>query len=205
MSGYEYSLRRLFRQPIDHLPPSDQLQFYHQRNLVPSHLYRLGTGILGGSPPRRRVIDASLYAPPGGTPHAQLIWRSLDGRVKPVGRSPTTKEGLTSGACVRPRSLTDPAMAAHQFTEEEYRGWVGQRQRLRADLEAMGASQRWLLSKERTPLETFLLSHMRRGRGQGRREGPGKGDQTEEVCCTSVWGGAPCEWAADTTMLLWQV
>ncbi len=54
------------------------------------------------------------------------------------------------------------------------------------DLESLGASEQWLLYKERTPLESSLLSRLRRGRGRGTGVGPGKADQKEEVvevCC----------------------
>ena len=39
---YECDLRRLFRPPIDHLSSTEQLCRFRQRDMVPSHLYRLG-------------------------------------------------------------------------------------------------------------------------------------------------------------------
>ena len=163
MAGYEYDLRRLFRPPIDHLPPVEQLQHYRQRDLLPSHLHRMGTGIFGNSPLRQRVIDASLYSPPLRTPHIDVIRRSLDGRSPVTSRQPRNESStIKEPSGYIHRSLSDPAgISALGFTEADYKQWLARRREMRSSLEGLGANKQWLCSKERTPLENTLLSQLR--------------------------------------------
>lgn len=186
-SSYECNLRRLFRPPLDHLPASEQLARYRQRDLVPSHLYRLGTKLLGSHGPRRRVIDASLYAPQERTPHVQLIRRSWDGRAiastssgpestnrthaalettLPVGASLAQEASRGAGG----KNTT--GLKARDFSVEDYRRWVSERRELRASLDGLGASEAWLRSKERTPLEETLLSRLSSERRAAERKAP---------------------------------
>ncbi len=94
-----------------------------------------------------------------------------------MNQSHGSTEGVSVGVH---RSLSDSAVSP-QFTDETYRQWVTERRRMRAGLESLGASEQWLLSKERTPLEASLLNHLRRrGRAEERGEGGGKGDTAEK-------------------------
>ena len=157
---YEYNLRGLFRPPIDHLPPSSQLPFYRQRDLVPSHLYRLGTGIFGNEPlRRRRVFDASLYSPPQKTPHSTLLKRSVDGRPVPLvcSRLDAQSKEKALSSCDQ---LNEGQIVGESFTEAQYKQWLSNRQTMRSNLESLGANEEWLLFKERTPLENTLRSQL---------------------------------------------
>ena len=53
------------------------------------------------------------------------------------------------------------AVKTTDFTQDEYRRWVEERQRMREGLESMAVSERWLCSKTRTPLENKLLAELR--------------------------------------------
>ena len=186
-SSYECDLRRLFRSPLDHLPASEQLARYRQRDLVPSHLYRLGTKLLGSHHPRRRVIDASLYTPQERTPHAQLIRRSWDGRT--VASTSSGPESTNQTHLARTNTLPVSAslaqeaprdaggrntmgLKARDFSMEDYRRWISERRELRASLDGLGASEAWLSSKERTPLEETLLSRLSSERRAAERKAP---------------------------------
>lgn len=180
--AYEYDLRALFRPQIDHLPLSEQLLHYHQRDLSASHLYRLGTGLFGGSgiKNRRRLIDASLYSPPSLLPHTVLLNRSLDGRPPgpPTERKSSDLDCSSADYKIKKRygslpiltksgrldvesgSDTLTGVSAEDFTKSQYQKWMEMRRRMRGSLEGLGTHKCWLLSKERTPMENTLLSDL---------------------------------------------
>ena len=68
-----------------------------------------------------------------------------------------TEETPTQAAIAPVCAATD----AREFSEQEYKSWVATRQHMRSDLEALGANEQWLCSKERTPLENGLLARLR--------------------------------------------
>ena len=150
---YEYNLRRLFLPPIESLPIEDQLTRYSQRDLVPSHLHRIGTHLFGGCSfnARCRVIDASHYSPQSGVIHHTSLNTSLDGRTH-------ERYDRTDSRFVK--SLSEPSVKL-SGSESKYRQWIADRKMLRHDLDSLGATERWLISKERTPLETSLLTRLR--------------------------------------------
>ena len=60
------------------------------------------------------------------------------------------------------QSLTHAKIAeTDDIATEEYREWIEQRKALRAGLDEMGISERWLCSKTRTPLENNFLAEIR--------------------------------------------
>ena len=133
---------------------TDQLRRYRQRDLIPSHLYRLGTKLFGSEPLRRRVIEASHYVPRELVPHAINLSRTWDGQ--PVARDEKPP--------VLQRRLSEQRLhnvSTSEFTHDQYRQWMDERRRLRDGLDAMALSERWLCSKERTPLENKLLAELR--------------------------------------------
>ena len=183
---YEYNLRGLFRPPIDHLPPSSQLPFYRQRDLVPSHLYRLGTGIFGSEPlRRRRVFDAALYLQPQKTPHGALLKRSFDGRPAPLVCRRLDAQSKEEKALSSYDQLNEGRIVGESFTEAQYKQWLSNRQSMRSNLESLGANERWLLFKERTPLENTLLSQLR----EKGKAGKSRAENKEEVQVRSTLFG----------------
>lgn len=150
---YEYNLRRLFLPPIESLPIEDQLTRYRQRDLVPSHLHRIGTHLFGGCSfnARRRVVDASHYSPQSDVIHHTLLNTSFNGRTH-------ERYDRTYGRLVK--SLSEPSVKLSE-SESKYRKWIADRKVLRHDLDSLGPTERWLTSKERTPLETSLLTRLR--------------------------------------------
>ena len=181
---YEYNLRGLFRPPIDHLPPSSQLPFYRQRDLVPSHLYRLGTGIFGSEPlRRRRVFDAALYLQPHKIPHATLLKRPFDGRPVPLVCRRLDAQSTEEKALSSHDQLNEGRVVGEGFTEAQYKQWLSNRQRMRSNLESLGANERWLLFKERTPLENTLLSQLR----EKGKAGKSKVEKKEEAQVRSTY------------------
>lgn len=140
-SSGDYGLRRLFRPPFDHLPESQQLQNYHQRNFIPSHLYRMGVKLFRKEPTvRTRVIDASYWIPKNDQTSAKTNWSSLSSPLKDDFK---------------------PASAPTQYTVEEYKNWIAHRQELRKNLEQFGGCEQWLLSKSCTPVEASVLEKLR--------------------------------------------
>ena len=150
---YEYNLRRLFLPPIESLPIEDQLTRYRQRDLVPSHLHRIGTHLFGGCSfnARHRVVDASHYSPQSDVIHHTLLNTSFNGRTH-------ERYDRTYGRLVK--SLSEPSVKLSE-SESKYRKWIADRKVLRHDLDSLGPTERWLTSKERTPLETSLLTRLR--------------------------------------------
>lgn len=150
---YECDLKRLFLPPIECLPIGEQLTHYRQRDLVPSHLHRIGTRLFGGCSfnSRRRVIDASHYSPRNGINHQALLNASFDGKTNELHNRAGSK--LT-------KSLSEPSIKLSD-SESEYRKWLADRKVLRNDLDNLGATEKWLTSKERTPLETSLLTRLK--------------------------------------------
>lgn len=149
MEQEDYGLRRLFRSPFDHLPVAEQLLHYKQRDLLPSHVYRLGVKLFNNPPPqRRRVFEASLYSPPQ--------WRP---RTHPsqTARTATTEQEEER----RLEQILRVARKPSEFTDKEYREWVDGRMKLREELEKMGISEEWLCSKHRTPAEEHVLAQLR--------------------------------------------
>ena len=140
-SSGDYGLRRLFRPPFDHLPESQQLQNYHQRNFIPSHLYRMGVKLFRKEPTvRTRVIDASYWIPKNDQTSAKTNWPSLSSPLKDDFK---------------------PASAPTQYTVDEYKNWIAHRQELRKNLEQLGGCEQWLLSKSCTPVEASVLERLR--------------------------------------------
>ena len=172
--SYECDLRRLFKPPIDHLPLSEQLTYYRQRDLVPSHLYRVGTRLFGSSGigARHRVTDTSFHSPSKGVCHEILLQRSLDGKEASL----PSHYGMHTGSAgikghqqqfraIR-KSRSEPSVSHlgfenSDFSEPQYRKWLSDRRTLREGLDSLGANEKWLCSKERTPLESSLLRKIR--------------------------------------------
>ena len=155
--AYEYNLRGLFRVRVDQLPLLDQLPHYYQRDLTSSHLYRLGTDLLGKSTikVRRRLIDASLYFTPPAQRHTAPLNTSLDGRSSARSRETCAKVHYSKGVqmCSRYFAGVDAAKC-------QYKAWIDQRQKMRMSLNPLGAYEQWLLTKDRSPLEEVMLSKM---------------------------------------------
>ena len=175
---YEYSLRRLFRDPIDHLPISEQLQYYNQRSLARSHVYRLGTSLFGGHAPtiRRRCIDATHYTAVQRTPHTSHVRPSQtrhkvstdqnDDVVQTydgAGHSTQTPLHWLTMRCGPEVGSNDRLHTAphdDNISEVQYNKWLSHRRDMRGKLDNLGANRRWLLSKDCTPLENKLLSQL---------------------------------------------
>lgn len=133
---------------------SHQLDSYRQRDLTASHLYRLGTKIFGSEPPtRRRVIEAADFQPPQYTPHRANLRRTWDGKPLVPARKPLLVRRHSEQSLV--------GVSPADFTEEQYRQWMEERRSIRAGLDGMAVSERWLCSKTRTPLENNVLAELR--------------------------------------------
>ena len=76
--------------------------------------------------------------------------------------APYAAEEPPTRAAVAPPQME--TTSAREFSEQEYKNWLSARQHMRSDLEALGANERWLCSKERTPLESSLLAQLRQRR-----------------------------------------
>lgn len=138
-----------------------ELHRYRQRDLVPSHLYRLGKKLFTTEPVRRRVIDAARYVPADRklVPHATNLRRTWDGRplesVHPESHPPL------------PRRHSDQNLnyvKSSDFTKREYRQWMDERKKTRDDLESMAISETWLSTKSRSLLENKLYCELREKR-----------------------------------------
>lgn len=134
----DLGLQRLFRPPFDHLPVEEQLSHYHQRDLMPTHVFRVGMKIFGKKPPiRRRVIEGS---------YGKSIQHSLH-----RDRQKITKD-------------KDKEEKTQDDQQQEYKTWLEQRKKLREGLESIGAHEQWLTSKKCTPIEAKLLAKLKEER-----------------------------------------
>ena len=139
--------------------PSEELQRYRQRSLIPSHLYRLGTKLFGSEPTRHRVIDAARFVRRELVPHAIHLRRTWDGRPLETAQDVLAKKPSVLQRTHSEQNLN--AVKTSDFTEAQYRQWMDERRRTRDGLESMAVSERWLCSKTRTPLEDKLLAELR--------------------------------------------
>ena len=135
---------------------TNQLQCYRQRDLTPSHLYRLGTKLFGSEPTRHRVIEAAHYVPRKLVPHTINLRRTWDGKPLEDVRSqrPVILQRRHSEQNLNTVKTSD-------FTQDQYRQWMDERTQVRNGLDAMAISERWLCSKTRNPLENKLLAELR--------------------------------------------
>ena len=138
---------------------TDQLQRYRQRDLIPSHLYRLGTKLFRSEPTRHRVIEAAHYVPRELVPHTVNLRRTWDGR--PLDSVRHTRSPKSPVLQRRHSEQNLNAVDTGDFTEAQYRQWMEERRRVRDGLEAMAISERWLCSKTRSPLENKVLAELR--------------------------------------------
>jgi len=177
--SYEYNLRKLFLPPIESLPEKEQLSRLKHRDLEPSHLYRLGTGLFGGTAftTRTRVIDAEHFSTysSGGVKHQTLIDTAFGCKDK-------TQHTNKTGRIVK--SHSEPIVSG---PEEEYRKWLTGRKSLRSDLDSLGASEKWLLSKERTKLEASVLNRLRESKKQKTEGVTQEVEESEASTCTCVF------------------
>ena len=135
-------------------PPSNDV---HGRDLLPSHVYRLGVRLFGSQPIRRsRVIEASLFHPTPKTPHSALLRRTLDGKDERTKRpTPLLPPEMPPA---QPQALAGSDVGT--FTEGDYRCWLESRRSMRATLDGAGLTERWLRSKDRTELEGAVLARL---------------------------------------------
>lgn len=129
----------------------------HERDLLPSHVYRLGVGLFKSQPIRRRVIEASLFCPSLKTPHAELLRRTLDGREERTTRPPPLLSPPEMPPA-QPQALAGSDVRT--FTEDDYHCWLYSRRSMRASLDGAGLTERWLRSKDRTELEGGVLARL---------------------------------------------
>ena len=120
------------------------------------------------------MIDASLSTPHERTPHAHLLNRSWDGRIRAASSPSANASNVsTQGYPHEASPAADLDLAekkAEDMSEDDYRQWISRRRGLRSRLDTLGASEAWLCSKERTPLEVALLSRLRSERRAASRE-----------------------------------
>ena len=138
---------------------TDGLQRYRQRDLIPSHIYRLGTKLFRSEPTRRRVIEAAHYVPRELVPHAANLRRTWDGRPLDTVHGARPQKSPVLQRRHSEQNLN--AVDASDFTQAQYRQWMEERRRVRDGLEAMAISERWLCSKTRSPLENKVLAELR--------------------------------------------
>ena len=142
-----WGLRRLFRPSVESLPESEQLQYYHQRDFLSTHLYRLGINLFGkDSRIRRRVIIAPL----GLTPTAQ---HQTNKTVQKKATLLKTPQVDIEKKAPKTTTFTDDDIDDH----EQLSKWISDRKVLRHSLEHFGDCEKWLKSKQCTPLETSVL------------------------------------------------
>lgn len=136
---------------------SSQVHRYRQRDLTPSHLYRLGTKLFRSEPTRHRVINAAHYVPRELVPHARNLRRTWDG--KPLDNVYDRSQRLPLQRRHSDQSLN--SVKTSDFTQDQYRQWMDERRSIRNGLDMMTISERWLCTKTRTPLENKVLSELR--------------------------------------------
>ena len=166
--AYECNVRArgLFR-PQLHQLPSEHVVLYKQRDMTASHLYRVGGALFGsrGIEIRRRLVDSSLFSSTDLSPHARLFTTPLNGgpsRVHTGRKSAAHSHSDYSGSTTLPTTddLDVRASAVLCSTKFNNLQWIGDRQRLRESIEGPDALKRWLMCKEQTPMESYLLSKM---------------------------------------------
>ena len=135
----------------------EELQKYHQRDLLPSHIYRVGMKIFGKKQvTRKRIIDPSIT---WKEPPATSIKNSLI-------QEPSLEKSTLLGSPVK--GPTD----SKAMSVEMYKEWVGRRKKMRSMLDSIGAHEQWLSSKECTPIEAALLEKLRQERIERNRVKP---------------------------------
>lgn len=149
-ANISYDLQRLFDPyNFDHIPEGERLKLFKQRDLPHIKHYKAAVKIFGGPPCRTRVI----VAPPMETPikHRLGLYHDvfvppdaplLNGTLKPLRetvKKPTEEE--------RTKAEEDEKIA-------KYKSWIGERKKLRKDLDGIGLNEEFLRRKpDKTELE----------------------------------------------------
>ena len=153
-----YDMQRLFDPyNFDHISEEDRLKLFKQRNLPHIKHYKAAVKIFGGPPRRTRAI----VAPPMETPlkhrlglyHNQFVPPAapvLNGSLKPLGEA------------VKQPSAEEKAQAEEDEKVAKYKSWIGERKKLRNDLENIGLNEEFLARKpNKTELEKRVQSNFK--------------------------------------------
>lgn len=149
---WRISLRRLFRPPLDSLPISEQLEHYHKRDFLPSHLFRIGLDLFGKNQDvRKRVIVASRPA-------------THDSAIRPGEREQEVTRDSKSRKPIEPAAILSSSISSDRYTSSgglDYRKWIAERKALRNNLEHFGDCEKWLMSKNCTEVERSVLDQFK--------------------------------------------
>lgn len=149
MDANDCSLHSIRPPDIDHLPIEEQLQHFHQRDIMPSHIFRVGMKIFSKKPPvRRRIIDSSI------------CW-------KPSNVTKTNQRAEPSRKTVH---VHVPTITPSPPAYSDYKAWISQRRQMRETLDSIGAHEQWLMSKECTPIEATLLAKLKEEKEREERD-----------------------------------
>lgn len=144
----DLGLKQLYRTPIDKLPISEQVQFYKQRNLLDSKLFRIGNAIWGAQS-RTRIVNASYDHKKN-----QLSTNEIPSEIEydqPRGRNDPNIE--------RSVPYTAKKLTTHI---PRYKEWLKNRTIINTNINHMELNEQWLSSKNRTELETRVLKRTKK-------------------------------------------
>ncbi|XP_071960308.1 EF-hand calcium-binding domain-containing protein 12-like isoform X2 [Antedon mediterranea] len=156
----DFCLKRLFNPDnSEYLPIEEQLQFYKQRDLSKTKNYGTVLRIWGQPRSRRRVIIAPPMNEVSGR---EMMGRQSAKYLKPLVREPKNMQLVD-------RALSEIEKAEKHQNElkertEIFHKWLGDRKQLRESLDQMGLDEKWLMTKEKTPLEQRVYNQMRDAR-----------------------------------------
>ena len=157
-ANVSYDMQRLFDPyNFDHIPEEERLKIFKQRDLPHIKHYKAAVKIFGGPPCRKRVI----VAPPMETPlkHRLGLYHNvfvppaapvLNGSLKPLGQA------------VKEPTAEEKARAAEDEKVAKYKSWIGERKKLRNDLDHIGLNEEFLARKpDKTELEKRVQANFK--------------------------------------------
>ncbi|GFR88716.1 EF-hand calcium-binding domain-containing protein 12 [Elysia marginata] len=149
-ANISYDLQRLFDPyNFDHIPKEERLKLFKQRDLPHIKHYKAAVKIFGGPPCRTRVI----VAPPMETPLKHRLGLYHNVFVPPA--APVLNGSLkTLRETVKAPTAEEKAQAEDDEKVAQYKSWIGERKKLRKDLDNIGLNEEFLSRKpDKTELE----------------------------------------------------
>ena len=153
---------------------------YHQRDLLPSHIYRVGVKIFNKTPAyRTRLIDTTLCKQRLNLIPHPIMSKRLHDLKAAKSKDATPQADTPLQETIRKTEKKSPSA----FTTTDYSNWISNRQQLRSDLDKLGANEKWLSNKECTPIEATLLEKLQTERWlAGRKVVPPTPVEVSRLC-----------------------
>lgn len=143
-----FHLKWLFdKHHIGHLPLEEQVKYYKQRDLKPSHIYRFGWRTLGKQHPRRARIHEAPKMNETGQQESELIYKHREQKS-----ASEKRQALEAAKKI-------------EAEEKEHSDWIAERKKLREGLKMLDDVEKFIRNKPiATEMEKRVIKKKRENR-----------------------------------------